>query len=375
MWEELVNNFLKIYTNYNFFLIFFYNYKFFNFFSVCRSWVRGSLRTTSAWATPCHAPSIASTPSSKRFTTSGSSESCSTPATSAGPPKRPSLPWAESCVPGPGVATGLSQTLIVTGSPVSGAAGSLSAGDASWSTTQGPAGVRASMSLRSPLAGGGASTWTGPWPPSPWAGTWPARLLSRPSPSRAPSAGPPRSGPGGACTWCAPGRPVATTGAGCATRSGPGTAWPPTGLAKQQGCGVGRFFRIPTPAFLKTWLWLQQFWKTDSDFSSFEKTTPTPAFLKKQLRLQHFWKNDSNSSSFEKTTPTPAFLKKRLRLQQFWKKRLLLPTPAENMRLHWLRLHNPGKQRGTGCDNVLICYVGQPNFFSDFMRKEFKDIL
>ena len=54
-----------------------------------------------------------------------------------------------------------------------------------------------------------------------------------------------------------------------------------------QGCGVGRFFRIPTP---------------DSDSSSFEKPTPTPAVLKNQLRL-----------------PTPAFLKTRLRLQQFKK--------------------------------------------------------
>ena len=51
-----------------------------------------------------------------------------------------------------------------------------------------------------------------------------------------------------------------------------------------QGCGVGRFFRIPTP---------------DSDSSSFEKPTPTPAVLKNRL-----------------TTPTPAFLKTRLRLQQ-----------------------------------------------------------
>ena len=50
-----------------------------------------------------------------------------------------------------------------------------------------------------------------------------------------------------------------------------------------QGCGVGRFFRIPTP---------------DSDSSSFEKPTP-----------------DSDSSSFKKPTPTPAFLKTRFLLQ------------------------------------------------------------
>ena len=42
---------------------------------------------------------------------------------------------------------------------------------------------------------------------------------------------------------------------------------------QHQGCGVGRFFRIPTP---------------DSDSSSFEKPTPTPAVLKNRLRLQHF---------------------------------------------------------------------------------------
>ena len=33
---------------------------------------------------------------------------------------------------------------------------------------------------------------------------------------------------------------------------------------------------------------LQQFWKTDSDSSSFKKPTPTPAVLKNQLRLQQF---------------------------------------------------------------------------------------
>ena len=42
-----------------------------------------------------------------------------------------------------------------------------------------------------------------------------------------------------------------------------------------QGCGVGRFFRIQTPT-------------PDSDSSSFEKPTPTPAVLKHRLRLQHF---------------------------------------------------------------------------------------
>ena len=64
---------------------------------------------------------------------------------------------------------------------------------------------------------------------------------------------------------------------------------------------------------------LQQFWKTDSDSSSFEKPTPTPAVLKNRLRLQQFWKTDSDSSSFEKPTPIPAVLKNRLRFQQFWK--------------------------------------------------------
>ena len=42
---------------------------------------------------------------------------------------------------------------------------------------------------------------------------------------------------------------------------------------KKQGCGVGRFFRIPT---------------LTPDSSSFEKQTPTPAVLKNRLRLQHF---------------------------------------------------------------------------------------
>ena len=68
-----------------------------------------------------------------------------------------------------------------------------------------------------------------------------------------------------------------------------------------QGCGVERFFRIPTP---------------DSDSSSFEKLTPTPAvlkndwlptpaFLKTRLRLQHFWKPDSDSSWKHATPPIP----------------------------------------------------------------------
>ena len=86
-------------------------------------------------------------------------------------------------------------------------------------------------------------------------------------------------------------------------------------LILNQGCGVGRFFRIPTP---------------DSDSSSFEKPTPavlknrlrlptpTPAVLKNRLRLPTptpaFLKN-----RLRLPTPTPAFLKTRLRLQQFWK--------------------------------------------------------
>ena len=40
-----------------------------------------------------------------------------------------------------------------------------------------------------------------------------------------------------------------------------------THITFYQGCGVGRFFRIPTPAFLKTRLRLQQFLKNDSDSS------------------------------------------------------------------------------------------------------------
>ena len=47
-----------------------------------------------------------------------------------------------------------------------------------------------------------------------------------------------------------------------------------------QGCGVGRYFRIPTPS-LKLY--------------KFKKSTATP----------HFLKTDSDSSNFEKTTPTP----------------------------------------------------------------------
>ena len=59
-----------------------------------------------------------------------------------------------------------------------------------------------------------------------------------------------------------------------------------------QGCGVGRFFRIPTPT-------------PDSDSSSFEKPTPTPAILKNRLRLQNFGKPDSDSSNLKKKTLTP----------------------------------------------------------------------
>ena len=45
--------------------------------------------------------------------------------------------------------------------------------------------------------------------------------------------------------------------------------------AQEQGCGVGKFFRIPTPTptVLKNRLRLP---------------TPTPAVLKNRLRLQHF---------------------------------------------------------------------------------------
>ena len=122
--------------------------------------------------------------------------------------------------------------------------------------------------------------------------------------------------------------------------------------SSEQGCGVGRFFRLltptpavlknrlrlptpavlknrlrlptpavlknrlrlPTPAVLKNRLRLQQFWKTDSDsrLQQFWKTDS-------DSRLQQFWKTDSDSSSFEKPTPTPAVLKNRLRLQEFWK--------------------------------------------------------
>ena len=44
----------------------------------------------------------------------------------------------------------------------------------------------------------------------------------------------------------------------------------------RQGCGVGRFFRIPTPAILKNRVRLQHFWKPDYDSSNLKKTTPTP---------------------------------------------------------------------------------------------------
>ena len=64
-------------------------------------------------------------------------------------------------------------------------------------------------------------------------------------------------------------------------KGGPGRiVWPQVlqiCQVKIQGCGVGRFFRIPTPT-------------PDSDSSSIEKPTPTP---------------DSDSSSFKKPTPTP----------------------------------------------------------------------
>ena len=60
------------------------------------------------------------------------------------------------------------------------------------------------------------------------------------------------------------------------------------------GCGVGRFFRIPTP-----------------DSSSFENPTPTPAILKK-------------------ATPTPA---ENMRLH-----RLLTPTPQPLLSQLWLVL-------------------------------------
>ena len=61
----------------------------------------------------------------------------------------------------------------------------------------------------------------------------------------------------------------------------------------------------------------------------FRLPTPTPAVLKNRLRLQQFWKTDSDSSSFKNPTPdsdSSSFKKPT-------------PTPAENMLLH--RLHNP----------------------------------
>ena len=39
-----------------------------------------------------------------------------------------------------------------------------------------------------------------------------------------------------ACTWSAPTPGAASTGAGCASRSGPGTAWPATGSGDQTYC-------------------------------------------------------------------------------------------------------------------------------------------
>ena len=59
---------------------------------------------------------------------------------------------------------------------------------------------------------------------------------------------------------------------------------------EHQGCGVGRFFMIPTPSH---------------KLFKFKKSTPTP----------HFFKTDSGSSIFENPTPTPAFVKNRHRLQ------------------------------------------------------------
>ena len=75
-----------------------------------------------------------------------------------------------------------------------------------------------------------------------------------------------------------------------------------------QGCGVGRFFRIPTPT-------------PDSDSSSFKKPTP-------------------DSSTFENPTPIPAVLKNRFRLPT--------PTPAEKHATPTnsdSRLHNPALTR------------------------------
>ena len=43
-----------------------------------------------------------------------------------------------------------------------------------------------------------------------------------------------------------------------------------TSCPQKQGCGIGNFFRIPTPT---------------PDSSGFEKPTPTPAIFKKRLRL------------------------------------------------------------------------------------------
>ena len=61
---------------------------------------------------------------------------------------------------------------------------------------------------------------------------------------------------------------------------------------------LGRFFRIPTQSH---------------KLFKFKKSTTTPHFFKTNSRLwlQHFWKPDSDN--FEKTTPT--ILKKRLRIQ------------------------------------------------------------
>lgn len=56
--------------------------------------------------------------------------------------------------------------------------------------------------------------------------------------SRAPSVAHPRSVTEAACTWCARAAPAISTGAGCARRSGRGSAWGHTGLASQEAAGV-----------------------------------------------------------------------------------------------------------------------------------------